>query len=204
MAGLRARKKAETKQEIVEAALTLFEKRGYDETTIEDIADAAAVSPRTVFRYFTSKEDLVFMGQDDENRRIAAAVANAPRRNDLVTSFMEGVHTVLFGEHAAPTDHILRAQKLMAKVPALRDAQARLLKETERWLTKALTPAGMSRRQAAQRELFAAVALAALDVTLRRWLAAGGKGTPELELEEVESLLRRAFPELEPPRASKR
>lgn len=58
--GLRERKKARTKAAIQREAVRLFREQGYSATTVEQIAEAAEVAPSTVFRYFATKQDLVF------------------------------------------------------------------------------------------------------------------------------------------------
>src|SRR5258705_13161589 len=68
---LRERKRARTRRALVEAAAALFERNGYDETTIADIADAAEIGTRTFFSYFASKEELLFPESD---ARVRAAV----------------------------------------------------------------------------------------------------------------------------------
>jgi AcrR family transcriptional regulator len=67
---------AHTRSVIVDAAMTLFAERGYNETTVEDVAAAALVSPATVFRYFGSKEDLMF--SDERPALIPTLIAERP------------------------------------------------------------------------------------------------------------------------------
>jgi AcrR family transcriptional regulator len=68
---LRDRKRARIRQALVEAAATLFERDGYDETTVADIAAAAEIGTRTFFSYFASKEELLFPESD---ARVQAAI----------------------------------------------------------------------------------------------------------------------------------
>jgi AcrR family transcriptional regulator len=63
---LRQRKRVRTKQMVQREALRLFADKGYEQTTVDDIAHAAAMSPRTFFRYFPTKEDVVLWDEYDE------------------------------------------------------------------------------------------------------------------------------------------
>jgi AcrR family transcriptional regulator len=65
LVGLRELKKARTRESLRLHALRLFDQQGYDATTLEQVAAAAEVSPRTLYRYFPTKEDLVFADDDD-------------------------------------------------------------------------------------------------------------------------------------------
>src|SRR5579872_4285563 len=76
--GLRERKKARTRASLREHALRLFRERGYQATTVEEIAAAAEVSPSTFFRYFPTKEDVVL--RDDLDTRMLEAFSRQPRR----------------------------------------------------------------------------------------------------------------------------
>jgi AcrR family transcriptional regulator len=83
--GLRERKKAKTKVAIQMHAVRLFREQGYAETTVEQVAEAAEVSPSTVFRYFPTKEDLVV--NDDYDPLIFAAFQAQPPELNLIQAW---------------------------------------------------------------------------------------------------------------------
>jgi AcrR family transcriptional regulator len=81
--GLRERKKHRTARLLEEKALALFESKGFEGTTIAEIAEAAEVSPRTFFRYFDSKEDVVFAGPARNLQKMRECLARRdPRESD--------------------------------------------------------------------------------------------------------------------------
>jgi AcrR family transcriptional regulator len=87
--GLRERKKQETREALTRAALELFVERGYDETTLAEIAEAAGVSTRTIFAYFPGKEDILFCTTQTMLDALAAALAARPAGTDALTALRE-------------------------------------------------------------------------------------------------------------------
>jgi AcrR family transcriptional regulator len=82
--GLRERNKQRTREEIARAAHELFVKRGYNATTLPDIAEAAGVSTRTIFAYFPSKEDILFDDLERMKGALARALADRPEGKDAL------------------------------------------------------------------------------------------------------------------------
>jgi len=82
--GMRARKRRQTRERIVNAALQLFSAKGFDAVTVDEIAATADVSKRSFFDYFPAKEDVIFAWQDDFGKVLAAAIAARPARESPV------------------------------------------------------------------------------------------------------------------------
>jgi AcrR family transcriptional regulator len=91
--GLRERRRARTRDDIESAALRLFLEHGYDATTTEEIAEAALISPRTFFRYFASKEDVLLARGRDEMTLAARSLAERPGDEPLMDSLRELLRT---------------------------------------------------------------------------------------------------------------
>src|SRR5258708_31974463 len=92
VAGLRERKKQKTKAAIQRAALRLFKRQGYEETTVEQIAAAADISESTFFNYFPSKEDVVIY--DEYDPQIFAALATGKHDEPLAKSIEKLIGTL--------------------------------------------------------------------------------------------------------------
>jgi AcrR family transcriptional regulator len=122
--GLRERKKARTRAAIRDQALRLIREQGYDATTVEQIAEAAEVSPSTFFRYFPTKEDVVL--QDDMELLWIDALRAQPREVSTMAAIRASLGQA-FANISADDMAILRETMNMAlSIPAVR---ARMLDE---------------------------------------------------------------------------
>ncbi|MQY03276.1 TetR family transcriptional regulator [Actinomadura macrotermitis] len=90
-AGRRERKKQQTREALIDAAFRLFADKGFDATTVEEIADAVDVSSRTFFRYFASKEDVALTFQEEQHRAVLAALAARPADEPIMTALRRTV-----------------------------------------------------------------------------------------------------------------
>ena len=133
--GLRERKKARTRAAIREHAFRLFRAQGYDATTVEQIADAAEVSPSTFFRYFPTKEDVVL--QDDLDLLWLEAIREQPPEVGPIAALRAGVHTAFARMGEAEWAQLRETSELALAVPAVR---GRMLEELAR-TTQALAEA---------------------------------------------------------------
>ncbi len=89
--GLRERKKQRTRERIVEAAFELFDERGFDGTTIADIAEAADIAPRTFFSYFPSKDDVVFHDFEATHAMVASWLRERDPGTNTIDALRAGI-----------------------------------------------------------------------------------------------------------------
>jgi AcrR family transcriptional regulator len=175
VSGLRERKKAETRRSIQEHAVRLFLAKGYDDTTVEEIAAAAGVSHMTFFRYFANKAAVV--ESDDYDPMIAEVIRNRPPDEPPLTAIRTALTTALRAMPENERGVLLTRTRLILSVPAL---QARRLESAQ--VTRALFAAAIADRNPRigdfDRQVLAAAALAALSVALEEWASIDGSRSP--------------------------
>jgi AcrR family transcriptional regulator len=188
MGGLRDRHKARTRAGIAQAALRLFRKQGFEATTVEEIALAAEVSPRTFFRYFPSKEAAAF---PDHERRLArleelllAHAAQPPLQR--VRSALLGIARELERERCA----VVAWQKVVEGSPALL-AQERVRDLAwEEAIARALGAGALGTDADRRARLAAGALFGAIRAVLRTWYARAGQVDLPALGEEAFALLR--------------
>lgn len=163
--GLRERKKLRTRVAIRQATYRLIAEQGYDATTIEQIAEAAEVSPSTVFRYFATKEDIVLTDEYDpvmEASLRSRPAGEAPLLSvrlmmiESLTSFME-----------TENEELRQRTRLMVEVPAIRARMTETMSDTAKILAQVLADrTGRSADDLKIRIFIAAVLGALREVTL--------------------------------------
>ena len=172
--GLRERKKERTRAELTDAAFRLFAERGFDETTIEDIVEQVEVSPRTFFRYFDSKEDVVIGFFDDMGLELRGFLAARPADEPPFEALRAALGSLidLYEERA---ERVMAAKRLARETPAIR---ARLLDKHarwENWVTEVLCDRlGEPGQDDSHARLIAAVGLAAYSTAVNSWCTVGG------------------------------
>ncbi|UDY35879.1 acyl-CoA-like ligand-binding transcription factor [Dermatobacter hominis] len=120
----RERRRQRTREDIAREALRLAVERGYDNVTVEEIAEAADIAPRTFFRYFPRKDDLLFVDHDGQLERLREALADRPDDEPVLVSIREAVLEVVEEAEIDPDRTRLKRQ-LIEQTPSLK-AQASL------------------------------------------------------------------------------
>ncbi|KAA2258095.1 TetR family transcriptional regulator [Solihabitans fulvus] len=195
--GLRARKRRRTEDAIVEAALRLFEASGYDAVSVEEIAAAADVSPRTFYRYFPAKEDVLVGGSTAEDATRLALAERLPGETDV--DFV--ARAMLAGFAAGDPARAMRGYQLVQAVPAL---QARMFQLVwrggqEHFFEALLAGTARTRDDELRAHVLTHAVTDAMRVAVTFWFRSGGRGSPAEECAKALALLRAAFAETATP-----
>jgi AcrR family transcriptional regulator len=166
--GLIERNKQRTRRELAEAAARLFVERGYPSTTVQDIVDAADVSPRTFFRYFPSKEDVITAIASTTMDDALDHLAGHDERESL-----RSVLTAMLAASLAPVsedpDSARAFQFMLRGTPALRGRWLEEQRRNRDRLAEALAPWFGDRDHPLMPHLVAGAALLAVDEVMTLW-----------------------------------
>jgi AcrR family transcriptional regulator len=175
--GLRERKKQRTRETIARAAHELFVERGYHETTLPEIAEAADVSTRTIFAYFPSKEDILFSDFPVMKETLARALADRPADEDA----LETVRDFILSSHdAGKTDLDDRLHRCVARDETLRSHLRARLAQLEELIAPAIAKDLGAAEDDLRPQVVAASLTAAFDVLFQR----GGEDDPKPQTRE--------------------
>ncbi|GAB3831254.1 TetR/AcrR family transcriptional regulator [Dactylosporangium cerinum] len=140
--GLRERKKLETRRVLWQAAVRLFDERGYDQVSIAEIAAAANVSKMTVFNYYATKEDLVFGPMEEHIEDFARVILTRPPGAGVVAALREHFLELLANRDPVSglndLPQIRALQLLMLRTPALQPRARMFFHRSEEAITAAL------------------------------------------------------------------
>lgn len=177
-------------------ALRLFAERGYEQTTVEDIADAADISQRTFFRYFPTKEDVVLW--DEYDAVIWDLLDERPENEPPGETLRAVTRQAIVGLYRRDPERLLARNRLLFTVPAVR---ARFLEFTRAGVG-ILSEAFARRRGLAEDSLklqLTAIALVdAAGAALDRWQDTNGKADLLALLDEATDALIEGVGELRP------
>ncbi|MDQ1007312.1 AcrR family transcriptional regulator [Streptomyces sp. V4I23] len=193
-----AAQRLKMRRELAAAAMELFATKGYEATTVDEIAAAAGVARRTFFRHFRSKEEAIFPDHDDTLVRAEAVLNAAPPHEHPLDTVCRGIKEVMRMYAASPAVSVER-YRLTREVPTLREREIASVARYERLFTRYLLAHFDERdhHDGNDDPLLAEVAASAVvtahNHVLRRWLRGGGQGDVEAQLDHAFAIVRDTF-----------
>ncbi|MET8131621.1 TetR family transcriptional regulator [Streptomyces sp. NPDC005251] len=178
---------------LVGAAFQLFLERGYEETTVDDIVALAGVGRRSFFRYFPSKEDVVFPDHERCLADMTAFLSEEADTDDPVQRVCDAARLVLRMYAENPTFSVQR-YRLTKKVPGLRAYELSVVWRYERALAEYLRGRSAGAREDTLRaDVVAAAVVAAHNNALRSWLRSDGTGDAEVAVDRALGYVQNTF-----------
>jgi AcrR family transcriptional regulator len=138
---LRDRKRARTRRALLDAAAELFERKGYDETTIAEIAAAAEIGTRTFFSYFASKEELLFPESDARVQATLDAIASRTPDEGPTEVLLRALDTAADASDDMVSPLAVLRTRFIESVPAVRGHALQLQLDAQRQIARHLVEA---------------------------------------------------------------
>ncbi|MFK0111511.1 TetR family transcriptional regulator [Streptomyces sp. NPDC091217] len=178
---------------LVAAAFQLFLERGYEQTTVDDIVALAGVGRRSFFRYFPSKEDVVFPDHEGCLADMTAFLAASAPEHEPVRRVCDAARLVLRMYAENPTFSVQR-YRLTKQVPGLRAYELSVVWRYERALAEYLRDRFAGRRDGTLRaDVIAAAVVAAHNNALRSWLRSDGRADAGATVDHALRYVQDAF-----------
>ncbi|GGK61045.1 TetR family transcriptional regulator [Streptomyces flaveus] len=178
---------------LVAAAFRLFLERGYEQTTVDDIVALAGVGRRSFFRYFPSKEDVVFPDHERCLADMTEFLGRGGDEHDPVARVCDAARLVLRMYAENPTFSVQR-YRLTKKVPGLRTYELSVVWRYERALAEYLRRRFAGQPDGTLRaDVIAAAVVAAHNNGLRSWLRSDGESDASAEVDHALALVQRTF-----------
>ena len=174
--GLRQRKLQETRERLTRGAMALFLERGFEATTIDDIAATAGVSRRSFFHYFASKEDVVAAWQEGAAAALVAEVVARPAGETMLTAAENAIAAAL--KRIDPAEAAAMS-RLKRDNPALRARDQLKYEKLERALAEGLAQRARNKSEQLKARLVAMIATGAMRVGSESWIGGGAREKPE-------------------------
>jgi AcrR family transcriptional regulator len=187
--GLRERKKAETHQALATAALHLADELGPERVTVEAIADAAGVSPRTFFNYFSSKEDAIVGIPPAQSSALLADLLARPGDEPPLDALRAVLLAAVERLQAGGEDWVIR-HRLIRKHHSLAVTRAAWFAEVERRMTEEIARrTGLDPRLDVYPALIVSATIGALRVAIDAWQERGRVGALETLIDDAFDVL---------------
>jgi AcrR family transcriptional regulator len=170
---LRSKSRESLRAEVAEVAFKVFAERGFDQVTATEVAEAAGISRASFFRYFESKEDAVFVAQEEVGVNVAEALRGRPDGEDAWTALRHAVHIAVPTYQRSPVEALARL-RLIRCTPDLRAHQLERLAQWREAIGAALAERLGVHGDDIAVEALVAAALGALDAALTRWSQSDG------------------------------
>lgn len=187
---LRERKKARTREALIDAALRLFTEQGFEQTTVEQIAAAADVARRTFFRYFPSKEAVLFPDRERRLERFRESLTGTSDHDDVIEAVRQAL-LILADDYTDHRERVALQQRIVLSSPSLLAYDHELDQHWEAALAEALGDRpGAPRHDRRHARLRAGAFMGVIRATLREWYAARGRTNLRALGQEAFELLR--------------